>query len=482
MTTIEDAELLRRYAEERAEDAFAELVRRHLDRVYTVALRQVGGDVHLAEDVSQRVFADLARKAAALAERPVLGGWLYRSTQFAATDVVRAERRRKRREQEAETMREITDNAGAAVDWERLRPVLDQIMGELKDEDRDAVWLRYFEGRSFADVGTRLRVAENTARMRVDRALEKLHKALAKRGVTSTTGALAAVLGSQAVAAAPTGFATAVTGAALAGAAGGSGGVWVAIFTMSKIKMGVAAALVIGVLVTAVVEVRANRELRAELGELRAAGADVATVQKENRELVVALKKISAANPAVGEFARLQARAAVLRARPEGVTDAAMQPLTNVGRATPEDAVKTFGWALATGEREVLASFIAFTDDTAEKRVAFLSQFSEGIRARYRTPEAIYAAGLFPPGKIDDPAVAIQVTEMGDESRTGQVKLRAWYRTAGGQEGEIREKFQRSLDGWVLGGLKLHDDTLIGLVTARLDPVTGEPKPLSGKK
>jgi RNA polymerase sigma factor (sigma-70 family) len=202
MTTIEDAELLRRYAEERAEDAFAELVRRHLDRVYTVALRQVGGDVHLAEDVSQRVFADLARKAAALAERPVLGGWLYRSTQFAATDVVRAERRRKRREQEAETMREITDNAGAAVDWERLRPVLDQIMGELKDEDRDAVWLRYFEGRSFADVGTRLRVAENTARMRVDRALEKLHKALAKRGVTSTTGALAAVLGSQAVAAA----------------------------------------------------------------------------------------------------------------------------------------------------------------------------------------------------------------------------------------------------------------------------------------
>ncbi|MCX6954245.1 MAG: sigma-70 family RNA polymerase sigma factor [Verrucomicrobia bacterium] len=479
---MEDAELLRRYAEERAEDAFAELVRRHLDRVYTVALRQVGGDAHLAEDVSQRVFADLARKAALLAQRPVLGGWLYRSTQFAATDVVRAERRRRRREQEAETMREITGNGEAAVDWEELRPVLDEVMGELKDDDRDAVWLRYFEGRSLADVGARLRVAENTARMRVDRALEKLHRALAKRGVTSTTAALAAALGGEAVAAAPAGLATAVTGAALAGAAGGSGGVWVAIFTMSKIKTGIVAAVVLAGLATAVVEVRANRELRVELGELRAASEPAATVQKENRELGAELKKMSAANPEVGELARLQARAAVLRARPEGVTDAALQPLTNAGRATPEDAVRTFGWALATGEREVLASFVAFTDDTAEGRAAFMAQFSEGIRARYRTPEAIVAAGLFPAVKIEDPAVALQVSGMEDESRTGQVKLRAWYRTAGGKEGEIREKFQRSLDGWVLGGLKLQDDTLRNLVSARLDPVSGEPKPMAGKK
>ena len=93
----EDAELLRRYAADRSEAAFAELVQRRLDLVYSVALRQVGGDAHLAQDVTQRVFADLARKAAKLSDRTVLSGWLYRSAQFAASDVVRSERRRRAR-------------------------------------------------------------------------------------------------------------------------------------------------------------------------------------------------------------------------------------------------------------------------------------------------------------------------------------------------------------------------------------------------
>ena len=92
---IEDSELLRRYAEDRSEAAFAELVKRRVGLVYSVAVRQCGGDAHLAEDVTQRVFSDLARKAAELAARPVLSGWLYRSAQFAASDVVRSERRRR---------------------------------------------------------------------------------------------------------------------------------------------------------------------------------------------------------------------------------------------------------------------------------------------------------------------------------------------------------------------------------------------------
>ena len=103
---IEDTELLRRYANEKSEYALAELVRRRIDLVYSVARRQVGGDAQLAEDVTQRVFADLARKAAALSGRTVLSGWLYRSAQFAAADVVRAERRRRAREQENQIMEE----------------------------------------------------------------------------------------------------------------------------------------------------------------------------------------------------------------------------------------------------------------------------------------------------------------------------------------------------------------------------------------
>ena len=72
-----DPELLATFARTNSEDAFAELVRRHVSLVYSAALRQVGGDAHLAQDVAQTVFTDLARKAAALARRESLTGWLY---------------------------------------------------------------------------------------------------------------------------------------------------------------------------------------------------------------------------------------------------------------------------------------------------------------------------------------------------------------------------------------------------------------------
>jgi RNA polymerase sigma factor (sigma-70 family) len=214
---IEDAELLRRYVEDRSEEAFAELVRRRVNLVYSVALRQVGGDAHLAEDVTQRVFTDLARKARALVGHAVLSGWLFRSAQYAASDAVRAERRRRAREQEAQIMNEMLmpdDPAG----WEKSRPLLDQVLGELDAEDRDALALRFFEERSFAEVGAAVRLTEDAARKRVNRALDKLHGLLARRGVNSTTAALGVALAGQAGVAAPLGFAATVTSGALAGA------------------------------------------------------------------------------------------------------------------------------------------------------------------------------------------------------------------------------------------------------------------------
>src|ERR1019366_8666013 len=153
---IDDNELLLRYAEQRSEPAFAELVRRHLGLVYHAALRQVGGDAHRAQDVAQTVFTDLARKAALLARRPALVGWLYTSTRFAAAQVVRGERRRQVREQEAHTMTEIFSDATPATDWERLRPVIDDALLALNELDREAVLLRYFEGHPFAEIGARL--------------------------------------------------------------------------------------------------------------------------------------------------------------------------------------------------------------------------------------------------------------------------------------------------------------------------------------
>jgi len=84
----DDTQLLRRYAEEGFEPAFSELVARHINLVYSAALRQVGGDTHLAQDVTQTVFADLARKAGTISSRQVLTSWLYQATRFAAAQCV----------------------------------------------------------------------------------------------------------------------------------------------------------------------------------------------------------------------------------------------------------------------------------------------------------------------------------------------------------------------------------------------------------
>jgi RNA polymerase sigma factor (sigma-70 family) len=295
----DDAELLRRYAEGKSEEAFAELVRRHLNLVYAVALRQVGGDAHLAQDVAQTVFTALARKAAALARRPVLGGWLYRTTQYAAIDVVRAESRRRAREQEAQTMHENNNEPATAPDGEKLRGVLDHVLSELRDADRDAVVLRFFEGKSYADVGARLRLGEDGARMRVERALEKLRAALGRRGITSTTGALGVALANQVAVAAPAGLAGTVTVSALAGATTGAVGAVVAAFftTMSTIKTatvitGIIALLAIGTAIYEAVAAASNEKALASarqpqvvmLAKLRDLQTQIATEKNHTRE------------------------------------------------------------------------------------------------------------------------------------------------------------------------------------------------------
>ena len=167
-----DPELLRKFAKTNSEAAFAELVKRHVNLVYSAALRQVNGDEHLAKDVAQMVFTDLARKASSLSRHETLTGWLYTSAHFAAAKIVRGENRR--RDREEKIMREPTSETAPEADWEKLRPTLDDAMHELKETDREAVLLRYFENRPFAEVGAKLGLNENAARMRVERALEKL--------------------------------------------------------------------------------------------------------------------------------------------------------------------------------------------------------------------------------------------------------------------------------------------------------------------
>jgi RNA polymerase sigma factor (sigma-70 family) len=195
----EDSELLRRYAQEGSGATFAELVQRHINLVYASALRRVNGNTHLAEDVTQNVFTALARAAPRLLRHTVLAGWLHTTTRNAAAQTVRTERRRLAREQDADIMHQSSAvQANDPDDWERLRPLLDEVLDELDESDRDAILLRFFEGRSFAEVGEKLQLAENTARMRVDRALDKMNALLARRGVASTVAALGLALTAQA--------------------------------------------------------------------------------------------------------------------------------------------------------------------------------------------------------------------------------------------------------------------------------------------
>lgn len=196
---VDDDQLLQAYALKRSEEAFREIVQRHIAVVHGVARRQAGIDIHLADDVTQRVFIALARKAHALRGHAMLVGWLYTAARLEAARAVRSEARRRNRETEAGAMNNSpTEESPANLPWEQLQPVLDDAMGQLGEAERSAVLLRYFSGRSFAEVGAVFRISEDAARKRVERAVDKLREALGRRGIVSTASALGATLGAHA--------------------------------------------------------------------------------------------------------------------------------------------------------------------------------------------------------------------------------------------------------------------------------------------
>jgi len=314
---VPDSELIQRYGESRCESAFTELVQRYVDFVYSAARRQVGGDAHLAKDVTQRVFIDLARKAPSLSSRTVLTGWLYTSTRYAAAKAVRTEHRRHIREEEA--CMELLSHAPAPEPaWEELQPMLDQTMHELSERDRYAVLLRYFEGRPLAEVGCKLGLSEDAARMRVTRALEKLRELLAKRGVTSTSVALAALLAQQTVSAAPAGLAQTIAGAALASATTTTTTLtFVKLMAATKTKIALTTAAVIALATPLALQHHVRAKLRGENHLLRQQNEQLAGLADENTRLSNLLAQANA-RPAIqvdssGELLKLRGEVARLR-------------------------------------------------------------------------------------------------------------------------------------------------------------------------
>lgn len=288
-----DSELLRRYVDDKSDTAFAELVARYINLVYATALRQTNNDHHRASDIVQMVFTTLANKSPSLVNHPLLAGWLYRTTQYLALKAKRVERRRATREQKAHAMEDTqapTDSPG----WEEIRPVIDWAMHGLGDRDREIMLRRYFSGQAFVEIGAALGLSEHAARMRAERALEKLRVRLRRRGVTSTNAALAVILAGEATAAAPAGLAASVAAASVAGATEGIAAAAESIgflAFMSTTKMTTVTAVV--AVLAAATAILQTHQVHQRDHALRAAEATLASTEKANRDLELRLRPSS---------------------------------------------------------------------------------------------------------------------------------------------------------------------------------------------
>ena len=213
MQETSDTELLRQYLDEHREEAFAALVSRHISLVYSAALRKTGHP-QAAEEVVQAVFILLAKKAQGLRHRAVLSGWLYQTARFAAASFLRTEIRRGRREEEA-CMQSLSHETEPDV-WPQIQPLLEDAMGRLGEKERDAIVLRFFEGKSFQEIGVAIGASENAAKKRVSHGLDKLRKFFSKRGVVSTTALIAGAMAAHSVQAAPVALVRSVSAVATA--------------------------------------------------------------------------------------------------------------------------------------------------------------------------------------------------------------------------------------------------------------------------
>lgn len=292
MTNMPDMDLLREFASSQSEAAFAEIVRRHLPLVYSVARRCTGDDGH-AQDVAQAVFVILARKAGKLSARTVLAGWLHDTAWFTATRLVRDQARRRAREQEA-YMQSTLNEADTTDAWNRLEPHLEPVMARLSEQDRSLLVLRFYENKTGAEAAATLGIREDAAHKRLARALEKVRKLFARRGVALSASAIAAAISANSVQAAPAGLAAlvcantakgAVIAASISTLAAGTVKT-IAVATIQKTVLVTALAASVGV---GLYEARQAANARAEIQGLQqeqaAAARQIASLKEENTRL-----------------------------------------------------------------------------------------------------------------------------------------------------------------------------------------------------
>lgn len=478
-----DGELLKRYVTDRHEPAFTELVSRHLNLVYSAALRQMAGNAHLAQEVTQSVFVDLAHKALNLQERENLAGWLYTSVHFAATKMIRTETRRKARELETLNMSSAEAADPTEAEWAAIAPHLDDAMHELDAADRDTLLWRFFEKRPHAEIGARLGLSENAARMRVDRALVKLRKVLEGRGLKSTGAVLAVVLSSHAVSAAPAGLFAAVSTAALGTAiiSTTTSTTALKIMTLTKLKAAVAGVALVSAAVTPIViQYQQNQRLQSQLDTLEirnaeltkahdkqvshtspdASAAELDALRKEHVELLrlrgekgVWLQKEKEIADLKAELERMRKAAAKVQAgiekdSPEklGIKASSGSRVTAkmkdadswrmAGYASPEAALETQLWAKHTGDERTYLNSFAFEPETKAKLDALFAALPESVRGNAQSGEEFMlrqlfdratpstAVGIAATRQIAANDLTLQVQELGPDGRVGENTLR----------------------------------------------------------
>lgn len=361
------------------------LVRRHVDFVHSAAMRMVC-DPHLAEDVTQAVFMALARDARPLADRAVLSGWLHRTTQNLAANVVRTAVRRRAREQEAAAMFQLLSDSSDST-WEQVAPHLDTALGELSDSDRDALLLRYFERKSAREMAQALGISAEAAQRRVTRAVERLRECFLRRGVTASAGGLATAMAAHAVQAAPVGLsasiATAVTTAGTIVSAvttTTSVSQAIAMTTLQKTLVGTALAAALSVAIYQTREAARLRELGREQASQHVALSE--EIEGLKRERTAAHDRLAAlegrAVPArtnATEVAKLRGQVGVLRqekaelGRKSGLTKVTADP---VARKALRDAQKL-------GMKSVYEGLTTRLDLAPELREKFHDVLADGI-------------------------------------------------------------------------------------------------------
>lgn len=483
-----DFELLARYTRHHAEDAFAEIVRRHIDLVHSAAMRQVRS-APLAEEVAQAAFLKLAQHARRLTSGTILSAWLYQVTRREAIDVVRREARRQLREQIATEMNATNSNS---ADWTHIEPMLDEAMLELDMPDRTAVLLRYFENKSLREVGETLGATENAVQKRLARAIEHLREFFTKRGVSIGESGLAAVLSAHSINAAPAGLSAMIsTSAAIAIGSGLASTAPLAItskaIAMTTIQKSLAATLLAVAVGVGVYQLREVSRLRAENEALRRQSAEkqlqqsavdpdqAATreraLQSENDRLKLAVSELpklraelTRLRSAEQELTKLRKNNATTpvgetsKAPTTAVTEVPTEVWTNAGFATPLAALQTRGWSILNGNRERFAESVMITDQARKAFEDVIIQMAEAstdpnkgryieevLKNKYGVEEAILMPMMAEHEKLTYKGyhVVSQQYPSGDEAI-----LELEMRTASGAPKSETMKFRKVGESW----------------------------------